>query len=202
MNEILFDKKLLIKTTGIKEWNNVVKKYNRYESTSYSALEQLFKYYNIEPEDKLIDFGCGKGRVVFYIHNRFKIPVLGIEAQEDLYEEALNNRRRYLDKYSDIEASINFRCDYAELHRISPKYNKFFFFNPFSGEIFNNVLENIIHSLNEVNREIDIILYYPFPEYKKIIESKKCFKILNKISMLDKEDKLNEFTIYRYEPYI
>ena len=45
-----------------------------------------------------MDFGCGRGRVAFYIHNKFHIPVTGIEINDKTYGEALDNKLRYRQK--------------------------------------------------------------------------------------------------------
>lgn len=45
--------------------------------------------------DRLVDFGCGKGRVLFYVNQRFQCEVCGIEVDEELYELALDNRAYY-----------------------------------------------------------------------------------------------------------
>src|SRR5690554_6158733 len=82
MNEKKYDQTLNISTSGIREWRKrkLADDYNRYEATPYKALDKLFKKYSFNQHDKLIDFGCGRGRVSFYIHNRFQISVTGIEA--------------------------------------------------------------------------------------------------------------------------
>ena len=41
----------------------------------------------LDKSDSVVDFGCGRGRVAFYIHNRFHVPVTGIEANDKTYEE-------------------------------------------------------------------------------------------------------------------
>ena len=51
--------------------------YNRYEATPYSALELLFKEYKVCDSDYIVDYGCGKGRLLFYI-NHFLILMLQV----------------------------------------------------------------------------------------------------------------------------
>ena len=53
--------------------------HNRYEATPYRALEQLFLQYKLKNNARVVDFGCGRGRGLFYIHNRFQVPVTGVE---------------------------------------------------------------------------------------------------------------------------
>lgn len=198
MSEIKYDRKLAIRTTGIREWNKDIVDYNRCEPTPYKALDRLFQHYKLSKTAKLVDFGSGRGRVAFYIHNRFQIPVVGIEAQDDIYDEAINNKKKYRQKAKHIGAPIDFEYGLAENYEIQPTDNVFYFFNPFSAKIFKKVLDNIIASLKEHNREADIILYYPMPKYKKIMKNNKKFKLLNKIKVPNAKDSREKFIIYRY----
>jgi len=64
--------------------------YNRYEPTDYSALEILSKNYR---------FGCGKGRLNFYINHFYSSTITGIEMNTFFYKEAIENKRDYLKKH-------------------------------------------------------------------------------------------------------
>ena len=94
LGERKFDQALSIRTEGLREWRGS-DNYNRYEATPYKALEQLFSKYKLEKTDHLVDFGSGRGRVVFYIHRRFQIPVTGVEAHEITLEEGFRNKSSY-----------------------------------------------------------------------------------------------------------
>ena len=64
MEEKERDKLLGIKTVGIREWVNN-NHYNRYEATPYKALDVLFENYKFIDINRVVDFGCGRGRVSF-----------------------------------------------------------------------------------------------------------------------------------------
>lgn len=197
MGEKLYDRELHIKTTGIREWKDPTVGFNRCESTPYMALEKLFKSYKLRNTDKVVDFGAGRGRVAFYIHNNFHIPVTGIEVNDRTYDEALNNKKSYRYKAKHINAPIKFKYGLAEHYEVKVTDNKFYFFNPFSIEIFKKVVENILKSAKENNRPVDIILYYPMDEYKEFLRTKTPFKLLNKIKLPGRKDKKEKFLIYR-----
>ncbi|NLK99874.1 MAG: class I SAM-dependent methyltransferase [Clostridiales bacterium] len=197
MGERKRDKSLGIKTVGIREWKDRRVQYNRYEATPYKALDKLFKYYKLDKTDKVVDFGCGRGRVTFYIHNRFQLPVTGIEVNADTYEEALDNKSSYRLKARHINAPINLQYGLAEHYEIDDEDNCFYFFNPFSVQIFKKVVTNILHSIREANRTVDLILYYPLPEYKKFLKDNTPFEIINKIKIPWAIDKYEKFIIYR-----
>ena len=143
MNEKDYDKELQIKTTGIREWLTSSVHHNRYEATPYFALDGLFSEYELQKSDVVVDFGCGKGRLPFYIHNRLKTAVVGGEVSDILI----------------AKSSIRFECVLAEQYEIRPEDNKFYFFNPFSVVIFGKVLNNILLSVEKEKRVVDVILY-------------------------------------------
>src|SRR5690606_1389106 len=163
-----YDRRLGIKTVGLREWDGH-DQYHRYEPTPYKALERLFQAYRFRKGDRVVDFGCGRGRVTFSIHNRFHVPVVGIEAHAKTFEEALINKRAYRRKAKHIAAPIKLKFGLAERYEVQPEDNCFYFFNPFSHRVFEKVMGNIMKSVAKAPRKIDVILFYPVPEYKEIL---------------------------------
>lgn len=198
MIEKNYDRLLSIRTKGLRHWSGRNDHYNRYEATPYLALDKLFKRYKLDKTSQVVDFGCGRGRVAFYIHNRFHVPVTGIEANDKTFEEALKNKERYMKKAKHIRAPIYFEFGLAEHYEIKPRDNIFYFFNPFSDKIFKKVVKNILLSVKKIKRPVDIILYYPLPSYKRFLK-KTPFKLLNKIRLpkAGRKDKNKKFLIYR-----
>src|SRR5690625_6887657 len=95
MLEEKYDQALNIRTSGIREWRNDKNGYNRYEATPYEALDILFENYSLPSDAQLVDFGCGRGRISFYIHDRFNIPVSGVENNDKTFDELLKNEQTY-----------------------------------------------------------------------------------------------------------
>lgn len=196
MAERMYDRTLHIKTVGLREWGKNVTAYNRYEATPYVALNKLFEHYRFNKDDRLVDFGCGRGRVAFYVHHHFQIPVTGVEAHDKTFEEALKNKETYMKKMKR-NVLINFVYALAEQYEIDKEENCFYFFNPFSLKIFKRVIRNILTSVKEHKREIDLILYYPLPEFKEFLKIHTSFKKLNKIKVPGIHGKYGKFVIYR-----
>lgn len=96
MNEKEYDQLLNITTTGKQKVYSVTSHYHRYEPTPYEALEGLFREYHLKQGDRVVDFGCGKGRISFYINHFYQNAVTGVEVNEDFYKDALNNLDLYL----------------------------------------------------------------------------------------------------------
>ncbi|MGI6576579.1 MAG: class I SAM-dependent methyltransferase [Eubacteriales bacterium] len=190
------DKLLGIRTVGIREWKDNNVQYNRYEPTPYKALDVLSENYKFRGINRVVDFGCGRGRVAFYIHNRFRLPVTGMEANSKTYEEALENKTIYRLKANHIPAPIKFKYGLAQHYKIDKTDNCFYFFNPFSVHIFRKVVNNILNSVEKDPRTVDLILYYPLPEYKEFLKTTP-FKIINKFKVPGANDKKQKFIIYR-----
>lgn len=198
MKEKYYDKLLNINTIGNQNWNKTSSHNHPYEPTLYVALEELFEHYTLNKDDHIVDFGCGMGRLIFYINYYFHSYVTGVEINERYYEEALINKISYIKKNKKSIDKINFECDLAQQYKISHLDNKFYFFNPFSIQIFTKVIDNILESYENNIRDIDIILYYPSSEYIDFLDYKTPF-ILNKeihLKNLYEKDSKEKFVIY------
>ncbi|MEQ8154900.1 MAG: SAM-dependent methyltransferase [Clostridiaceae bacterium] len=201
MDEQNYEKLLNIKTSGEQKIFNESIHYNRYEPTSYSALEILSEKYEFTADDSVVDFGCGKGRLNFYINHFFGSAVTGIEMNAFFYKEAIDNKREYFRKHKKRRDNINFLNIFAEKYNINPADNKFYFFNPFSIQIFIKVLGNILISAGEYQRTIDIILYYSSDEYIYYLKNNTPFELFKQIKLpdLSDNDPRESFWVYRLD---
>ncbi|MFF2754562.1 SAM-dependent methyltransferase [Psychrobacillus sp. NPDC058041] len=195
------DRFLRVKTEGIREWQHQSAHYNRYEATPYIALKALFDDYACNSNDKFVDFGSGKGRFPFYIHHHFHVSVTGVEMSGQLYQEAMENLIKYLERAKHSRASIQFERILAQEYEVDYRENRFYFFNPFSIQIFQKVISNIILSVESHPRSVDIILYYPTSDYIQFLELNTAFELLKEVKVPELYDQnSNErFMIFRYE---
>lgn len=200
LEERKVDQLLGIRTVGIREWGRELDNlYNRYEATPYHALDRLFKKYKFEKNARVVDFGCGRGRVTFYMHHHFNIPVTGVEANDKTFDELLKNEESYRKKMNEQSAPLQFDFALAELYDVSVEDNVFYFFNPFSLKIFRKVVTNILKSIKKKDRTIDLILYYPLPEFMRHLQNKTPFELINRIKAPGEHGKYGEFLIYRIQ---
>lgn len=199
MKERDYDELLNIKTTGCQSGFNDSFHYHRYEPTPYRALETLFTQHELKSSDCIVDFGCGKGRLNFYIHYLFHASVVGIEMNESFYQEAIGNRRNYLKKHKNSEDKIHFHCCLAEEYQISPSDNCFYFFNPFSIQIFMKIINNILLSVEKSVRDIELVLYYPSDDYIYFIENLTSFELKQEVIRegLYERNPQERFVIYQ-----
>jgi len=197
MEELLYDDLLGIKTGGFQKGFSDSIHYHRYEPTPYSALEKLFSEYSLSPSDQVVDFGCGKGRLLFYIHHYFQSSVVGIEMNEYLYKETIKNQNRYLKKYKKSDSKITFYNCIAENYQIDLLDNRFYFFNPFTIQIFMKIIKNILDSYEEHRREIDVVLYYASEDYMYFLDNYTLFELKKEIVLEQFKDPYERFLVYR-----
>lgn len=118
------------------------------ESTRYIALKEIFKDIDIKSGDKFIDVGCGKGRVLAFVHSIAKdCDVTGIEFNPEVASYAKN----WSDKKENITVingdAFNINCD---------DYNIFYFNRPFMEETFKKFAEKMN---NELTHPATVICY-------------------------------------------
>ena len=198
MKEQYYENLLNIKTAGKQDLEETSIHYNRYEPTNYEWLNDLFKEYKLCESDSVVDFGCGKGRLNFYLNYLFGCEVTGIEMNKYFYKQALSNKKDYIDKQKVKEDKVNFVCTFAEKYEIKERDNKFYFFNPFSVEIFMKVLDNILGSVYEFKRDVELIIFYPSDDYIFFLEQYTVFSLVKEVRLENFEsDGRDRFVIYR-----
>lgn len=201
VNEKERDRALHIQTRSVGERLNQSSHYHHYEATPYWMLDELFGAYEIDRKGTFVDFGCGKGRVLFYVHHHFHIPVVGVEMNDQLYREALLNEASYLQNKKKASKPIRVEHEFAESYQIEDNNTCFFLFNPFSLQIFMKVIHNILHSVEKNRRIVDVILYYPADEYIDYLETKTPFTLWKDVKMprLSKINAREKFSIFRLD---
>jgi SAM-dependent methyltransferase len=158
-NELSWDKLLQIKTVGRDDTNSDEYRYP-YEPTPYGVLERLVSTELFGKDDVVLDYGCGKGRVGFFISYRTRAQTVGIEYDERIFQSTLNNRKSAVSR-----TKADFVLTRAEEYEVPTEVNRCYFFNPFSVEILQKVMARIIDSWYAAPREILLFFYYPSDEF-------------------------------------
>ena len=158
-NENTWDKLLKIKTSGRDDSNSDQYRFP-YEPTPYSVLERLANSGYIRKKDVVLDYGCGKGRVEFFLSYQTKANTIGIEYDERIYQSAIENQNTFMSR-----VKTDFVLARAEEYEVPPEVNRFYFFNPFSVELLRKVMARIIDSYYAQPRELLLFFYYPSEEY-------------------------------------
>ena len=158
-HENAWDKLLQIQTTGRDE-TNADEYHHPYEPTPYCVLERLADSGFFSKNDVVLDYGCGKGRVGFFLSYRAKARTIGIEYDDRIYKCALENQKTTVSRVKP-----DFVLTRAEEYEVPAEVNRCYFFNPFSVEILHKVMARIIESWYEHPREVFLFFYYPADEY-------------------------------------
>ena len=157
--EQAWDKLLQIQTGGRDE-TNADQYHHPYEPTPYSVLERLLQSDMVGPHNTLLDYGCGKGRVGCFLAYRNMVPTIGIEYDQRIYTQAIENQRKVI---SRIKPQV--LLTRAEEYALPEAVDRCYFFNPFSVEILRKVMARILESYYAVPREIFLFFYYPSDEF-------------------------------------
>lgn len=158
-NETRWDKLLQIRTMGRDDSGADQYRYP-YEPTPYSVLERLADSGRIRKGNTLLDYGCGKGRVDFFLSYQTRCRSIGIEYDRRIYEKAMQNRETAVGS-----ARVSFELANAEHFPVPGTVDRFYFFNPFSVEILKKVISRILDSWYDNERSMQLFFYYPSDEY-------------------------------------
>ncbi len=154
-----WDKLLQIHTTGRDDTHSDQYRYP-YEPTPYSVLERLANSGFLRKGNTLLDYGCGKGRVDFFLSYQTRCHAIGVEYDERIYERAVENKKQGVSAGRTEFVPAN-----AEQFAVPKEVDRIYFFNPFSVEILKKVLSRILDSYYENPREMLLFFYYPSDEY-------------------------------------
>lgn len=172
--EIRGEKKYGINSTGADELKSLaemgidISHATIYMPASYDLLEIIFEQIKTLPPRHLIDFGCGKGRVLCVAAHHDVVKVTGIDISKEFCEAAKNNLLRVKQiKPNLVSHVINNDAFYFD---VPDDADCLFFFNPFDEILMSGVVENILDSLKNKSREIRIVYFNPL--HKKLFTSR------------------------------
>ena len=177
--ENAWDKLLRIRTTG-RDDLKADRFHHPYEPTPYCVLQRLAGSGLIGIGDVVLDYGCGKGRVDFFLAYETRAKTIGVEYDERIYADALENQRNAVSKAGTAFALAN-----AEHYEVPLSVNRCYFFNPFSAEILRKAMARILESYYEAPREMLLFFYYPSDEFVAYLMSVKELDFYDEIQCDD-----------------
>jgi SAM-dependent methyltransferase len=179
MTENQWDKLLRIRTTGRDDSHSDSFRFP-YEPTPYSVLERLADSGYITKKNTVLDYGCGKGRVSFFLSYQLRCRSVGIEYDDRIYGAAVEN------KMSAVSGErVDLVLAKAEEFAVPQAADRMFFFNPFSVEILRKVLARICESYSRAPREILLFFYYPSEEYMADLMTEDLLEFEDEIDCRD-----------------
>ena len=191
-----WDKKLNISTESVDYSDEDNQNYG-YDPTPYIVLERLVELDILKKDDVVVDYGCGKGRICFFINSQVGCRIIGIDHSERLLEIAREN----LESYGN-GADIDFVNSKAEDY-VPNGANCLYFFNPFSSHVFQEVLRRIGESYGRNPREILIFFYYSTIEYRLYLPTEPRLKLVESVYFSEEEidnDTPSKLDVFKFNP--
>ena len=177
MTEREWDKRLHIHTIGREDEANP--HYSPYEPTPYAVLQKLADSGHVHRKSHLLDYGCGKGRVTFFMASVIGCRATGIDHSQKLIDIAKENRQA-----ACLGDRVTLACCRAEQYDIRDE-DTFFFFNPFSDKVFEGVLRRLEQSYPERTRPLSVICYYPSQAYLQCLDGVEYLRRIDDIDCND-----------------
>lgn len=130
----------------------------KYLGTRVRSFRKLMANLDLPPASTLVDFGCGKGRLLLAAAGMHQFcRVTGVEFSPELCEVARENVVSYTRK-TRLNTIISIVQSDATRYQLKPDDNVFYFFVPFDEVVMGRVLENVSQSLVLYPRKIWLIL--------------------------------------------
>lgn len=199
-NDAKWEKRLRIRTAAA-QYEKKDDHHSPYEPTSYAVLERLAMSGWITGGDTVVDYGCGKGRVGFYLNHALGCRTIGVEYDAHLHAAALENLRSYSGRSA---ASVSFVQASAESYEIEDA-NCFYFFNPFSEHILRAVLGRIRESWYANPRELKLFFYYTQDAYLSCLMEQDDLEAAGEIdcrALYDSGNPREKILVYKINPAV
>lgn len=133
-----------------------------YEPSGWLVLRRILARHEVTGRDVFIDFGSGKGRIVYQAAQYPFRRVIGVEVSDELNAVAKRNLSR---------SGNRLRCRNIELvttdalsYPIPDDLTVAYFYNPFRGNVFDAVIDKLVASLDRRPRPMRIIYRTPLEE--------------------------------------
>lgn len=174
IDDFFFDRRLGVDTGGVMVLPEHDGDAEPYEALRWLVARRLIDNLDLGPDDVFLDAGCGKGRVV--IRAALHTPATwigGFDISPALIQVAEAN----IDTVRD-----RIRCDSVGLFvadvvdwRMSDDVTVVFASNPFSGDIFERFLAEIVASADRAPRRLRLV--YAWPKCEEMIARNPRFRL-------------------------
>lgn len=180
-NEWRWEKKLGVSTLEIENLEKLnlaglknSSAFHHYQGASYFILNEIFKKIPIEYKNqRFIDLGCGKGRVLIMAHLNGMEKLTGVDIAKELLQKTNSNIELLKRKKITIKAEL-IQAD-AGLFIFPPDTGILFLFNPFGEEVMKKVIDNL--SRFEMENHKKIMIIYVNPTLEKLWEDSGFEKV-------------------------
>lgn len=161
LGHLIFERRADVRTAGIVRLRELgLEAEGREDSvpSQWLALRKLLPRNTVGPADVFVDFGSGKGRIVCQAAMYPFAKVIGVEVSEQLSQIARDNVARHRRvRAGRVEIVTADAVDWPIPDDLSVAY----FYNPFVGDVFHNVVKGLIESFDRHPRQLRILYVHP-----------------------------------------
>jgi len=130
-----------------------------YGPSGWLNLRRILPRREVSAHDVFVDFGSGMGRVVLQAARYPFRRVIGVELSGELHRIAQENIRRTRRRLRCRNVEL-VRADVLE-YEVPDDVTVAYFYNPFTGDIFAEIIRRLAVSVERNPREVRIIYAYP-----------------------------------------
>jgi len=199
----LFERRYGVTTAGARSREELGfsdEEYNRYLPAGLTSLRRILRKKEVGPDDVLVDFGSGMGRVVLQAALAYPFRrVVGVELSTELHDIATGNLERNRDRLrvQDVTLVNSDVRDFA----IPDDLTIAFLYNPFGGEVFRDVVQRLIESADRIPRPVRVIYGNPIEE-EALLATGRFEQVRRLAGMRPTREwaRSNSFVMYRIVP--
>lgn len=128
-----------------------------YAPTAYGNILRILRALDVRPgtREVLVDFGCGKGRVLAMAARLPFARLVGVERSPELAADTRHNVDRA--RHHGAFAPVDVVTADAAVYEVPDETTIVYFASPFSGHVLNAVLQNVSASLTRAPRPLRIV---------------------------------------------
>jgi SAM-dependent methyltransferase len=147
--------KIDLRNTYLDELNLPEERCHYYANSGGPHLDRVLKALKITQQDRIVDFGSGKGGALITMSRYPFAGIAGVEIAPELVAIAQQNFAKLGIK--NVTMHISDAAHFTDLD----EYNYFYFFSPFPAAVMSGVIRNICTSLANRPRKATIIYFNP-----------------------------------------
>ncbi len=196
VTQLLFERHMRTKGRAV-ELEHFEPDHVPYEPSSWLALRWGLRRLRPGADDVLVDFGCGKGRVICEAARRPFARVIGVEISQPLLDAARENVQRNRQR---------FRCQTIDLVRadateweVPDDMTIAYLYHPFVGAVFHRVIDNIVQSIRRNPRRVRVVYIGPILE-QEIVATGYFHLVRRRHARRTKMNVFNRVALFEHDP--
>jgi precorrin-6B methylase 2 len=149
---------------------NVAEYHYRYRAISYFAAKRVMRRLDPGPQDALLDFGCGAGRVICDAAQYPFSRIIGVDVDAKLCAVA----KRNVNALRRSRTLPEIVCADATTYLVPDEVTVVFLYNPFPGPVLQAALMRVLESFDRVPRRMRVV--YANPREHEVVMSMRHFR--------------------------